>query len=484
MKQLIILCVFTVITAFALQSCKHISRQGEKSSSRPVLLSNIQNDASCVFLTADENNMPIVSWVEIDRVGKKHFFFSGMDTVRNRFSKPVPIPIEQNASIHEEGMPKIAVKGNGTLIATYETSTPHKNMKWGLGDVRYIRSYDNGKTWTTPTSISPDVKKGLSANFTDLIRLGNGEIGVSWLGTNPGDSIMARPVYFAKTNGKEGFGKEVLITRHACQCCRTALSSDEKGDVSIAFRDILPGSVRDISVSTSTDFGNTFSRAVTFSNDDWVVNGCPHNGPSVVTRNNHTYVTWYTGGNKGGVYYAELDSSRKLLLKKYINPNGRFIQLCLMPDGTRITVYNETYQIGDSIYSRIVVNKINQNGFFEKTVTPANVQASYPVVKYAKDKDVVVAWTDREKVYYQLVHTQTIKNPVPESIQKNLGIEKRLPIAQLYTPKDPVCGMILSASNIGDTTMYHKKLIGFCSSHCKEVFLLYPKQIKLRLKKN
>jgi hypothetical protein len=428
MKKSIIFYIVSVAGLFILQSCNNTGNKNERTGSKPVLLSNPHNRASCVFLTDDERNKPVVSWVEIDPAGEKHFYFSRMDTVTDRFLKPKPIPIRQNASIHEEGMPKIAVKGDGTLLAIYETSTPMKGSRWGLGDINYIQSFDNGNTWTSPQSISPDIKKGLSASFSGIARLGDGEIGVSWLSTNPAkQEHMARPVLFAKTDGKKGFGKEILITRQACQCCRTALSSDKDGEISLVFRDMLPGEVRDISVSTSSDDGATFSKAVSFSGDDWVVDGCPHNGPSAVTRKHHTYVTWFTGGNKSGVYYAELDSSRKLLLKKYLNPNGRFIQLTLMPDGTRMIAYDANYPKGDSMYSRIIINKINEYGSFETSVTPDKEEASYPVVQPVGNKQAVVAWTNRDRVYYKPINTDEIVKPVSGSLFSNLALKKEFP---------------------------------------------------------
>src|SRR5690606_18887607 len=114
----------------------------------------------------------------------------------------------------------------------------------------------------------------------NIIRLDDGEVGAAWLGANPDGGKEGRPVKFAKTTKNGGFGDAVLIESFACQCCRTALSRNGSGQVSVVFRDLLPGSVRDISVSKSFDNGRTFSAAAPFSNDNWVIDGCPHNGPS------------------------------------------------------------------------------------------------------------------------------------------------------------------------------------------------------------
>lgn len=418
MKNIISYSIILLMVTALLTACQNKPKSHEEGNA-PFLLSDSTLHASCVYLSRDEWGLPIVSWVETDSKEKIHFFFARFDTTKGQFLAPISIPIEQNASIHEEGMPKIAVKPDGTIIATYETSTPYKGSKWGLGDIRFVRSSDNGKTWTKPQSVAPqDLKHGLSASFSSLTTLADGEVGISWLGESTTDSIMARPLYFAKTHGAAGFGEKVLITRYACQCCRTAVSSDKKGNISIAFRDILPGSIRDISVSVSSDNGKSFSGATSFSHDHWVVDGCPHAGPSVASRNGNTYVVWYTGAsNKSGVYYAALDSNNEIMNKRFLNPNSRFIQLTLEPNGSRIIAHDENYRIGDSLYSRIVVNKVNEEGFFRKRISPQRSHASYPVVVPLGNEKVLVAWTDQDnaQVYYKVVKTSEILQPLQET---------------------------------------------------------------------
>lgn len=433
-KLLIYILAFAILPV--LSSCSNFSHKKKSEKNKSVLLSNPLRKASCVFLTDDNKNSPIVSWVEIDNMGKKFFFFSKLDTASEKFSSPISIPIEQNASIHEEGMPKIAIKGDGSLFALYETSVTSKNSRWGLGDIHYIQSFDGGKSWTSPKSVAPEeIDKGLSCNFSGLTRLPDGEIGITWLGTSPHSMRMkkhpmpnmahamgehemheeGRPVEFAKTVDKNGMDQSILIDSSACQCCRTAVSSSKDGRISIVYRDLLPGSIRDISVSISTDNGNTFSRPASFSNDHWVVNGCPHDGPAVAVRNDNTYVTWFTGSKKDkGVNYAELDSSGNVLIKNHISANGRFIQLCLLPDGTRVTAYNKSYLKGDSMFSKIIVDKINGKISFEKEVTPPHVHASYPVVEAAGNNHVIVAWSGRDRVYYRIIDVKNINSPVEE----------------------------------------------------------------------
>ncbi|MCO5240585.1 MAG: hypothetical protein M9904_11075 [Chitinophagaceae bacterium] len=470
--------VFYIAAFVIMQSCNEKGRDTEGYD--PVLLSNIYNKASCVFLTNDEKNNPVISWTEIDSTGEKHFYFANWNVKSQQFAPGLAIPIASNTSIHEEGMPKVAVKGDGTLVATYETSVPSEKSRFGLSDIQYVMSFDKGKTWTHHQSIQPDAVHTGSRSFGNMIRLDDGEIGLSWLDTDPDTTNRGRPVKFARTKGSEGFDNAILIKSSACQCCRTALSSNGWGNVRVVFRDLLSGSVRDISVCSSADNGLTFDKAVPFSNDHWVVDGCPHNGPSVVSKNEHTYAAWFTGSEQNGVFYGELDEQNNMLSKQQLDRNGRFVQLCLMPDSSRIVAYNSTYRMEDSVYHKIVVNKIEGKNIFQKEVTLPHAHAAYPVVQPAGKQQVIVAWTDNGRIYYTKINTNTITEVANAEEAQPLAVKKRLVFSGLSVYHDPVCGMKIDKRSIVDTTLFHQKTIGFCSHGCKAMFLKDPNAYRVK----
>src|SRR5690606_22561717 len=164
-------------------------------------------------------------------------------------------------------------------------------------------------TWSQPNYVHADTTSSKERSFAALTRLANGEIGACWLDTPADARSMGRPVKFAATSGDQGFQNEVLIDSSACECCRTAISSDVDGHIVVVYRDITVDNIRDIAVSRSTDNGKSFTTPIAFSNDGWQVSGCPHNGPSVIQTAGATYATWFTGGAESGVYYGTLDAS-------------------------------------------------------------------------------------------------------------------------------------------------------------------------------
>jgi len=60
------------------------------------------------------------------------------------------------------------------------------------------------------------------------------------------------------------------------------------------------------------------------------------------------------------------------------------------------------------------------------------------------------------------------------AMTQDTSTEKTFDIALVNNKKDPSCGMPVSAG-ISDTAHYDNKVIGFCSTECKNEFLKNPK---------
>lgn len=384
----------------------------QAESSLPQVISQEGNKASCVYLTNDQSGIPYISWVEIDSVEQKHFFFAKFDEEKKGFAEKQAIPMAQNASIHEEGMPKLAIKGNGDLFALYETSTPREGERFGLGDLRYLQSADGGKTWSEPQSVAPeDLAANRSSGFSNLRRLTDGEIGIAWLGTGASET-EGRPVKFARTKPDGTLDQSRVVDPENCQCCRTAVTAAENGTVYVAYRNLLPGSIRDISLAVSNDNGKSFKKPVSFSDDQWVVEGCPHNGPSLTAWGSQLNATWFTNAEKHqGVNYAVLDAEGKVIKHWNISAKGQFIQNDFLSDGTPVLAYNESYDEDGVYYSRIMAAKLKDNSVYKREITPAHANASYPMLVGFNEHQLLVGWSGDGKVSYRIIDTNHIENP-------------------------------------------------------------------------
>lgn len=382
-------------------------------SQYPLLISDTLKKASCVSLIKDENSRLIISWAETDPESRqRHFYMAGFDESTGAFLPRLPIPVEQNVALHEEGMPKLAIKGDGTIIAVYETTTPSEKNKFA-GDIKFIVSSDKGMTWTRPAYLHHDTTVGKSHSFAAITTLADGEIGACWLDASISNG-KGRPVTFAKTNAANIFNDERIIDSMACECCRIGIHSASNGRVAVVFRDIIRDSIRDLSVATSTDNGQNFTPARSFSGDGWVIDGCPHNGPSVCLDEKNTYVAWFTGAERKGVYSGELDDNMQIVNKRLLSTKGRFIQICQLSHGSYVLAFNETRVDGNLNYNRIVLNKVTNGKAFSFEMDGPRSLATYPVVKALSPDKVVAAWCQDDKIYYKVVDVHLITRPVPE----------------------------------------------------------------------
>src|SRR5699024_9784477 len=98
-----------------------------------------------------------------------------------------------------------------------------------------------------------------------------------------------------------------------------------------------------------------------------------------------------------------------------IAPEGRFIQIGLMPNADRLLAYSEDYRDENQhIHSRIMVERTDGKKAFLKEVSRPDSQANYPMIEAVDKTDVVVAWTSDDQVFYRSLPEQTIDEPVGE----------------------------------------------------------------------
>lgn len=373
----------------------------------PLLLSDSLNKAAAVFMAVDEKELPVASWIEVDKEHQKHFYFATWDSISFKFGQPQEIPIPQNVSTTEEEMPKIAFRGDGTMFATYESSVPVPGVEWGSTRLTFVTSSDRGKTWSEPQLLAESDAQVPSQSFSGLSKLGNGELAAAWLDANPNPKERSRVVMFAKTEGGNTFGTPIMISEKACECCRIAVAGNKAGRIAVAFRDLTSANVRDMSIAISDDHGKTFTKPVDFSGDNWVMKGCPHNGPAIAMDAEHIYATWYSGVKGGGVYFAQMDFHGKVLTRKKLSSKGSFIQLTNFSGENSALAFNEDYEENDTAYSRIKIAVINSKRMIDAEISEKKVHANHPVLQALDESSVIVAWRDGDKIYYEKVDVPT-----------------------------------------------------------------------------
>jgi hypothetical protein len=240
--------------------------------------------------------------------------------------------------------------------------------------------------------------------------LSNGEAGIIWLDNRKTTTKEGSALYFASTQGKNGFQQEKLISQPCCQCCRTDLFVDTKGGIHVLYRGIIQDSIRDMVHAVSTDGGKTFSAPQRISNDNWVIKGCPHTGPAMTENKEGLHFAWFTGGKNPGCFYTKsTNKGNSFIMHDSVSSLGSHPQMTSLPGGELVIAWDETIKAENKINKKIGVQKRTASGVNEEKIfiTPDSETATYPVVSPMDKNASIIAYTkkkgDKNYIAYQLV---------------------------------------------------------------------------------
>ncbi|MCX7898672.1 MAG: glycoside hydrolase [Methylocystis sp.] len=243
-------------------------------------------------------------WVAFS-VGKSIYAASSTDAGKT-FSDAVTIATIAEGVIdsHGDARPKITPLADGALLASY-TTRPDRQM---IGTIFTARSTDGGKTFSAPKAMLSEGGQRFESFVVDR----KGRIYAAWLDKThalkakaEGREFAGSGVAFAYSDdGGQTFQGKTILLDHACECCRTAGALDKDGRAVFAWRQVLDNGARDHYVAKLAKDAATIA-TTRVSDDEWVINSCPHHGPSITIDDAGWHVVWFTKGQKRqGLFYA------------------------------------------------------------------------------------------------------------------------------------------------------------------------------------
>jgi len=202
------------------------------------------------------------------------------------FDKPVWVSeADKQVSSEGESSPAFVVTPN-KIYAAWDES----------GELRFARSVTWGQSFEKPISIIVQAGKSFSG-YPSMAIAPNGDLYATWIDSRDqkNDSYDNYSVYLAKsTDQGASFGKNIRVAEKICPCCRPTLAFGPNGEIMVFWRQVYPGSIRDMTVAVSSDGGNTFSEPQRVAQDNWKINGCPDSGAATARSGNRVYVAWLT----------------------------------------------------------------------------------------------------------------------------------------------------------------------------------------------
>ncbi|MDF1505675.1 sialidase family protein, partial [Roseisolibacter sp. H3M3-2] len=208
---------------------------------------------------------------------------------------------------HGEAPPKLAYGADGALYALWVVGKEVPGRRFPASALRFARSADGGRTWGAPASVTDTPQPWGSFNFHSL-QAGRGDtVYAAWLDGRGGKSAT----YFTRSaDGGRTWAPNVRVSAgESCPCCRTAVAPGRGDTVYAAWRTVAAGQVREVVVARSADGGRTWDAPARAQRDGWVIDGCPHAGPSLaVDSTGRVHVAWWSGREgAAGTFYARSD---------------------------------------------------------------------------------------------------------------------------------------------------------------------------------
>jgi hypothetical protein len=404
MKKFLIL--FLAASSLGILSCRQKQRSIQIVSSDPVQVDSLPG--VCPVLTKDSKGNVVLSWIRNLSDSTAIFCYAVSPDGGNSFGKPIAIPSSSNIHPHAENLPKVIFKPSGEILAVWGVSNPNPKNKYS-GLINYAQSFDDGKTWTDAKLLVTDTAS-FDQRYSDIALLSNGEIAIIWLDNRVTTAKDGAALYFASTNGRDGFQHEKLVSQPCCECCRTDLFVDTRNNIHVLYRGIIQDSIRDMVHAVSADGGKTFSEPRQINDDHWVLKGCPHTGPAMAENESGLHFAWFTGGGKTGSFYTKTtDNGSSFTGYDSISHVGRHPQLASLTDGNLIIVWDEAVQHLKDFNKRIGLQVRTAEGVSLATdfITPDTDFTSYPVVSPLNNNSSLVAYCKKggEKSYivYQRV---------------------------------------------------------------------------------
>jgi len=229
----------------------------------------------------------------------------------------------------------IGLKG-GTLAAVWMTHPDRAKDRY-TAEIHISLSKDGGYHWSKPQRPYPATARIYDAQMS-AAPLENGGFALVW--TDQRQKNPDRYRLMATLISAEGRpSAEITLDPDVCSCCETRTVA-QGNTLLTAYRDHSTGEVRDIALTRWTPAGVRASGIV--HADNWVIEGCPSNGPAVVSQSGQTVVAWFTAADGVGRVKAAFSADTGVHFGKPVElgaeANG-YVEARLLADGSAIVAW-------------------------------------------------------------------------------------------------------------------------------------------------
>ena len=230
----------------------------------------------------------VLSWIEPAGEGRHALRFASR-APGGAWSAPRTAAQGPDWFVNWADFPSVGALPDGSLFASWLARSGAGKYAY---DVRVAASRDAGSTWG-PSLVPHRDGTQTEHGFVSFVPWDGARMGVVWLDgreTAEGGPTASMTLRFAGVDAAGALSDEAVLDSRVCDCCQTAAARAE-GAVIVAYRDRTEGEVRDISVVRFAD--GRWSAPAGVGADNWVIDGCPVNGPALAASGRQAVLAWF-----------------------------------------------------------------------------------------------------------------------------------------------------------------------------------------------
>jgi hypothetical protein len=240
-------------------------------------------------------------------VGERMMVARSKDGGRSFEGKPAAIVSKHGIFDMAEGRPAVAADSKGRVHVGFTVKQPDSKY---AGTLMLASSEDGGRSFSPPRAIATDPT---SQGFVAMVVEKDDRLTLAWIdkraaaaAKKDGKPYRAAGLMLAwSDDGGHSFSHQEMAVDHACECCRIAMTLDQRGLPLIMWRQVFEPNIRDHALLSFVEKGRLAPLA-RVGEDNWKVDACPHHGPSLgASDTGAVHAVWFTKGAVGpGLYYA------------------------------------------------------------------------------------------------------------------------------------------------------------------------------------
>jgi len=278
-----VLALAAILAASFLSGCARKQPMHATAIANPAAAGSI-----CPNETRTNDGQVLLSWLEqsSDSLALRFAIQRGQS-----WSSPQTIVVRKNFDKYPEAPPWVLMLHDSSLIAVWAEQLPPGKDKWPGNYLVSAASSDGGKNWSQPVIVHSDRTDG-EHSFGSLVSQDDSHAAIVWLDSRDYEAKHTYRLMSAVISSSGTVSHETTVDDDVCTCCPTALIRTPQGLLA-AYRNHTSNEIRDI--YTIRQVSGKWQSGESLHDDNWHINACPVNGPSIAANKQNVVAAWFTG---------------------------------------------------------------------------------------------------------------------------------------------------------------------------------------------